>query len=172
MRSLRKVEATLLCTALMLGASTARASLVSYDFGGAIDFGTLAGQAYGGSLTYDAAVLSGVAAESLSLRSLNFRFLGQDLGPADGAADPTAEFQDGVFLGLSYTVAGFDPAFSFIAGSSDASDAYFAYTPSSGVAGFGSVTYTPTAVPVPAAAWLLVSGAPMLAAVGRRRFKA
>ena len=69
-----------------------------------------------------------------------------------------ADFENAMFLGISYTVNAFDPAFSLNAGFVDTSDAYFSYTPIHGIAGYGSVTFTPKPVPLPPSLWLVLGG--------------
>ena len=170
MSRLSTVRAATLGFALLFGASSVQASVVTYLLSGTTDSGDLTGQSYTGQFSFDDASLSGFAFESVALSTLSFTFQSTSFGLGNAAWTPTADFQDGQFLGVSYTVSAFDPEFSLISGSLDASDAYFAYTPSAGLTGYGSVTYTLAApVPVPGAIWLMVSALPAVGAFVRRR---
>ncbi len=163
-------RSAVLGTALFLAASAAEAGLVTYGFTGAVDSGALLGETYSGQASFDDAGLTGSGSESLAVSTLTFSFLGNTFTEASGTGTPTADFLDGVFLGLSYEVTAFDPDFSLISGSSDTSDAYFAYTPVTVTdpAGFGSLAYAAStgAAPEPATLALLMGG---LALLGHRR---
>jgi hypothetical protein len=161
----RVLRATLVAGVTLFAAAFAQASTVDYVFNGTADSGSLIGESYSGSFSFDDTGLLLTGSESAALQSLSLRFLATDFDLASSAS-ATADFQDGVFLGLSYTVDAFDPSFSLVSGLADTADAYFAYTPAVGAAGFGSVSYS--VVPVPAGLALLPGGWAVLAGFRRR----
>jgi hypothetical protein len=118
------------------------AAIVGYDFSGTIDSGSLVGETYSGSLSFDNFSLTGFGFEELSVANVQFDFLGFTYTASEALAPPTVEFLDGSFLGLSFSVDSFDPSFSLTPGFFDVSEAFFAYSPTSGDAGFGDVQYT------------------------------
>lgn len=133
----------------------AEAAVTDYSFNGAIDSGSLFGTAYDGNFSFDNAALTQTGIESIALSSFTLHFLSSTYSRADADVPATADFMDGLFLGVSYTYSNGDPAFSLISASGTGLPddvAYFAYTPLSGEAGFGSLTLT--SVPLPAASWL------------------
>lgn len=157
-RPIQTLRGTALALALFLSASASEAGVIHYTFSGSVDFGALLGESYSGTFSFDDAGLTGTGSESLPLLGLSFGFHSGSFDENSGSGTPTVDFLDGVFLGLSYDVTGFDPDFSFVSGSLDTSDAYFAYTPDNGTdpAGFGSLVYSP--VPVPGTLALLAVG--------------
>jgi len=161
---LPRLRTALIGGACIFAAAAAEASTITFVFDGTTDSGSLAGESYSGNFGFDDSGLTLSGFESVPVQSLAFSFLATDFGLDSASA--SADFQDGVFLGLSYTVAEFDPRFSLIAGLADSSDAYLAYTPSTGSAGFGSVRYT--VVPLPAGLVLLPGGLALLASFRRR----
>jgi hypothetical protein len=162
--------AALLGCALLCDANSTQASMVYYDFNGAIDYGSLVGETYAGHFSFNDAGLAHTGFESVTLKSLSFNFLASNFGLANAAATATADFQDCTFLGVSYTVNTSNPTFSLYSGSLDTSDAGFAYTPSSGVAGYGSVTFTAT-VPEPEKYAMMLLGAAMVSFQIKRKQK-
>lgn len=176
LKQTRYLVAAATCGALLLTASSVQASLLSYTFTGTADSGSLNGQILSGEFTFNDAGLSSSGFASLSLSSLSLNFNASDFTLADADADSvtSVDFMDGVFLGLSYTVSGFDPSFSLVSGLFDSSDAYFAYTPTAlTAAGFGSLTYTQqsSVIPAPGALWLFGSALPGLAVLLRKQRK-
>ncbi len=133
---------------LLLAAAAAlltTAAHADYQFSGAIDAGPQTGQAFTGSFDYDASGLTSSGFESLSLTAFSMDFLAMHFS-LNAAA--TADFQDGVFLGLSYTTsdAGFD--LNMVSGSMDTTDAYLYYNPVNG--NLSSGNYQVTRLPEPA----------------------
>jgi hypothetical protein len=119
------------------------AATVNYSLAGTIDSGSLVGETYSGSFSFDNSPLTGLGFEDLLVSSVQFNFLGLTYTASEAIAPPTVQFLDGNFLGLSFSVDSFDPSFSLIPGFFDVSEAFFAYSPTNGEAGFGDVRYTP-----------------------------
>ena len=163
------LNAALLATVLCIGAGSAQAATVNYTFHGAVDYGALLGQTYSGNFNFDDAALLGSGEEFLPVNTLNFSFLGSTFNQTSGSAAPEAAFLDGVFRGLSFNVSTFTPAFAVIPGFVTAADSYFAYDNGAGSAGFGSVAYTTSAVPLPAAWSMMLIGLGLLGRVARGR---
>lgn len=159
--------AACLCWMLMI-APTAEAALVGYDFNGTIDSGSLLGESYSGSFAYDNASLTNSGLESINLSSLTFNFLSTAFDLTHAEFTPTADFLDGLFLGVSYAVSAFAPEFALVSSSGLPGDApYLAYQTLSGDAGFGS--FNIAAVPLPASAWLFASGLGWMVSARRRK---
>jgi hypothetical protein len=155
-------KSAMVCGLLFFMTSSAQAALIGYSFTGTLDSGLYSGETYNGQFIFDDTSLS------LSSFALNFHNTSFNAGNAD--TTPTVDFQHGTFLGLSYTNSSFDPGFSLVSGFADSSSAYFAYTPTNGIAGFGSLSFTNlTAVPVPAAIWLFSSAMAGFGAINRRK---
>lgn len=158
--------------AALLGAmAPAQAAIQTWNFNGTLDSGVFNGETFAGSLSFDDAGLSGIDEEWINLGSLSMTFLGQGYGLADAPvlAAPAAHFLNGAFLGASYVVEGSDPRFALIAGFSNIDEAYFAYDPSSGNAGAGSIAYTLAPVPEPSGGAMLLAGFALLGLMARRR---
>ncbi|MBU1192262.1 MAG: VPLPA-CTERM sorting domain-containing protein [Gammaproteobacteria bacterium] len=151
--------------ALCLCSGALNAATVPYSFDVDVDSGPRNGNLYSGDFSYDDATLTGFGEEYVALDSFNFSFESNALTLVD---DTFAEavFYDGDFLGISYNAATTDFSVSFIPGFFDLSEAYFAYD-LAGDAGFGTLNVT--AVPVPAALPLLLSGLGLFGLQRRRR---
>ncbi len=129
----------LLTTGLALGVGLAqpaplKAAVVAYTFDILIDSGPLQPNSYSGSFAYDT--------NTFNLTSFSFNFEGTQYDETDDP-DASAVFDNGVFLGLEYSVGSF-PQFSFVPGFFDASDASFTYDLDAAAArgGAGFLTYT------------------------------
>ena len=133
--------------------SPAQAAVQTYTFSGAIDSGSLLGESYSGNFSFDNAALTGTGAEWLTVDSLAMTFMGSNYTQADVATGAAVEvgYYDGAFLGLSYSVDDAAYPFTFVTGSYDASDAFFAYDN-----GAGNVVYAP--VPEPREWMLMLAG--------------
>lgn len=141
-----KTAVTVSLFALLMMSSMAQAAMVRYSIDGVLDSGALQGETYSGFLRFDTASLTYTGAESVNLAEFSLAFLANtfDISSADFA--PTAEFLDGKFLGVSYSVSAFDPQFALVASSGlgGVSDKpYFAYTTLLGDSGFGSLELVP-----------------------------
>lgn len=150
-----KLKHTLITAALglMVAAPAAQAAIQSWNFSGAVDSGSLLGETYSGSFSFDDATLTGMDAEWLAVANLSMTFNGSAYTQVDVVAGAAVEvgYQDGEFLGLSYSVDAVANPFTFVAGSNDASDALFAYDN-----GAGNVIYA--SVPEPKDWMLLLAG--------------
>ncbi|BCL34748.1 PEP-CTERM sorting domain-containing protein [Nostoc sp. MS1] len=125
--------------------NSSQAATINYNFQVAIDSGSLSGNNYTGSFSYDDASLTGIGDEFIDVTNVAFNFQGSDYTVAN---NPQVAFSNGQFLGLSYSP---EPFFSFIPGNFDLSEAYFSYSFGFLNSGFGDVTYTlqNTSVPEP-----------------------
>jgi hypothetical protein len=149
-KSLAAVSFGLLFAAI----APAQAAVQNYTFSGTIDAGSLLGESYAGSFSFDDAALTGAGAEWLAVDSLSMNFMGGNFTQDDAVAPSIAEvgYYDGAFLGLSFSVDAAANPFTFVTGSVDTSDAFFATDSSS-----GSLTYA-AAVPEPRDWMLMLAG--------------
>lgn len=147
----RLTAAAALTAGLSLGALAAP---VSQTFAGLIDAGPLLNETFTGFFSYDDAGLSASGFESVALSSFGLDFLGASHGLN---ATASADFQDGVFLGLSYLDGTPDWSLSFTSGSFDSSDAYLHYSLTGGVESSGAYTVKDAASAVPEPASLALS---------------
>lgn len=121
----------------------AQAATVIYNLTGTIEEGLLEGESFSGTFSFDDASLEGSDYEIFKISDLKFNFLGSTFTAADAEpdSDPTVEFSDGNFLGLTFSVPTLNAELYLVPGSSDATDAIFAYIGTED-AGFGSIEYT------------------------------
>ncbi len=162
-----KFRPHLIAAAALIAASAAHAD--SFNFSGTIDAGPLAGQTFAGSYTFAPALVTGSSFEQIELSafSLNFNSVTYTLN-----ASATADYADGVFLGLSYSFSDSSHQLSMISGSFDASDAFLNYQPllaGSPVPTASSGMYSVTAVPEPETYALMLGGLGLVGWMARRR---
>lgn len=143
----------------------AQAAVQTYTFSGSIDAGSLLGESYAGSLSFDDAALTGAGAEWLAVDRLSMNFMGSNFTQDDAVAPSIAEvgYYDGTFLGLSFSVDSAAYPFTFVTGSYDTSDAFFTTDSSS-----GSLTYA-AAVPEPRDWMLMLAGLGLVGFAAARR---
>jgi hypothetical protein len=166
----KTVKSAMVCGLLFFITSSAQAALTGYSYTGTLDSGLFVGEAFNGQFTFDDAGLASSGFQSLSLSSFALNFHNSSFNAGNADFTPTVDFQDGTFLGLSYTNSLFDPSFSLVSGFASSLDAYFAYTPINGSSGSGSLNFTSlTAVPLPAAVWLFGSVLAGFGAINRRK---
>lgn len=151
--------------ALLLGTASAHAD--SFTFSGSISAGPELGQSFNGSYSFDLTGLLGSGFEQLSLSSFQLSFLSTSYTLNSTA---TADYQDGVFLGLSYNFEDASKTLAMTSGSLDASDAFLHYAPVNGIESSGSYTVATTpAVPEPSSWLMSLAGIAALGFVARRR---
>jgi hypothetical protein len=120
----------------LASANPSHAATVDYNFDVTIDSGSLVSNSYKGSFSYDD-VTNAVFAFVFNFDGVNY----------DQTYDPSASVSQvgGNFLGLvfSYDGSPSGPTFSFVPGTLDVSEAFFAYDTNitSQPAGFGSILY-------------------------------
>lgn len=156
-----------LIAAILFAAIPAEAAVQQYSFNGALDSGFYNGASFSGSFSFDDAGLTGTGLELVNLSSLNLHFLNTLFSQADAVVSPDVAFQDGVLLGLEWSVEQPQLKFTFVAGFADATDAFIAYDTPLGFSGAGSVTYTP--VPEPEAYAMMLAGLGLMGFTARRR---
>ena len=163
---MKKLIRSTALAALLIGALPA-AQAATYSFSGMMDSGSLLGASLTGSLSFDNLGLTGNGFELFNLSDLSISFAGQTYTLANADVAPDVSYQDGVFLGLSYSASALAPQLAFIAGSFSADDAFVAYT-MNGLDGAGSISYT-AAVPEPESYAMLLAGLGLMGLIARRR---
>ncbi|QLE55436.1 PEP-CTERM sorting domain-containing protein [Nostoc sp. TCL26-01] len=141
-RSFTLVSASFALSFASTGFNLAQAATVNYTFQTSIDSGSLLGNTYSGSLSYDDSSLVGSGSEFIDVSAVSFDFQGVNYTTAN---NPTVAFIDGNFLGLNFSPV---PLFSFIA-NPDFAEAYFTYDLGNGNAGTGNVVYTLESTSIP-----------------------
>lgn len=159
---------TVLALTLLAGIPAAQAAIQNYSFNGTLESGSLIGQAYSGSFSFDDAGLTGTGSEWLAVSSLSMNLNSATYTLADAAAPAEVAYFDGSFLGLSYSNLVGDPLFSLVAGTTALGEAFIAYDPAAGISGTGSVSYMQP-VPEPETYAMLLAGLGLLGIIGRRR---
>ena len=131
------VTASTVISFAVVNTNSVNAVSITYDFEVTIDSGSLDGQIFPGSFTFENSSLLGSGEEFLSVSDLSFTFQGVSYTEADS---PEAAFLDSDFLGLNFSP---DPSFSFIPGFFDLEEAFFTYDFQTGAddAGAGDISY-------------------------------
>lgn len=162
----------LFCTLLVM-TPISEAALINYNFNGTIDSGAFLGEIYDGSFSFENAGLTNTGSESVALSSFAINFHAATYQLADADFPSTADFLDGLFLGVSYSRNGFEPSFALVsaAGLGLPDDLpYFSYNRVPGDSGLGSLNFTNvSSVPLPGAVWLFGSGLAALMTSRRRK---
>ena len=123
-----------------------QAANITYNFQGVITSGSLTGS-YSGSASFDDGAITGVDFESTPLSNISFNLLGHSFNLASADAPPVANYFDGTFIGIDYSVTStnaFFPIanFALTSGLFNLSEAAFTYTTRLGIAGQGSLTFS------------------------------
>lgn len=151
----------------LLFSGAAQAAVQTYSFNGTVESGSLLGESYSGTFSYDDATLMGSGEEWLAIDNLDMSFMSGNHTEADAATPAEVGFLDGVFLGLSYSVDAAANPFSFIAGTADDSDAFFAYDATlPALSGTGNVVFAP--VPEPGEWMMMLAGLGLVGLMARR----
>ncbi|MDD2725475.1 MAG: hypothetical protein PHH59_15825 [Methylovulum sp.] len=142
-KSLKPAYTASVFATLMLMMPNAQAANVNYTFNGTVDSGSLLSETFSGSFSYDDLSLTNLGDESINLSTMSFNFLSNSFGLGNADVAATADFLNGVFLGVNFSVSSFDPAFALISGYGTGflDDAAFAYDTQSGDAGYGSINF-------------------------------
>lgn len=154
----------LIAACALLAAAAHAANAATVNFQGALDAGPLAGTSFSGHYSYDDSQVTGAGFEQVALSAFSLSFLGDTFTLKPAAS---ADFDSGVFLGLSYTDSRTGYTLSLTSGSLDASDAFLHHRPTVGVESSGG--YTVSAVPEPGTYALLITGLCSLSLLARRR---
>ncbi|MFN7557632.1 PEP-CTERM sorting domain-containing protein, partial [Microcystis sp.] len=96
---------------------------------------------------FDDGAITGVDFESTPLSNISFNLLGHSFNLASADVPPVANYFDGTFLGIDYSVTStnaFFPIanFALTSGLFNLSEAAFTYSPRLGIAGQGSLTFS------------------------------
>jgi len=168
LENFKLIAATILLAGLPLGA---QASTVSYDFTAAATSGPLAGDAASGSLSFDDSLLAVPNtnyAQAGLLTNLSFTWDGTTF---NASTANTGQISSGAAGQLALLAFGDNcSASGCIASSADANDWFISYSSANQSGRFvyadgagsyvsSDVTFSPIPTPLPASAWLLLSGA-------------
>lgn len=146
--------ATTAASLTTIAVNQVNAATITYDLEVNNLDGSLSGDSFTGSFSFDDDSLLGSGDDFISIDNLSFDFLGTTYTENDdnSAFGAEAAFFNGEFLGLSYST---DVSFSFVPGFFSLSDSFFAYDLGSGDVGTGDLVYNlqstnPNPVPEPA----------------------
>ncbi|MCA2554879.1 MAG: PEP-CTERM sorting domain-containing protein [Microcystis sp. M04BS1] len=132
-------------TYFAVNVNSLQAANITYNFQGVITSGSLNGT-YSGSASFDDAGITGIDFESTPLTNISFNLLDHSFNLASADAPPVANYFDGTFIGIDYSVTStnaFFPIANFALTSGfNLSEAAFTYTPRLGAGGQGSLTFS------------------------------
>lgn len=148
---------------LAIAAPAAQAAIQTWNFSGTVESGSLLGQTYAGVFSFDDAGLTNTGSEYLAVTSLNMAFNSTIYTLADELALTEAAFENGDFLGMTFSA----DNFTFIPGlGGTINDAYLALDD-----GTANVIYAP--VPEPRDWMLMMAGIGLVGLmVGRNKRRA
>lgn len=160
---------TALAALLLASVPATEAAVLNFTVNGTLDSGFYTGATYSGYFSFDDAGLTNSGTEWLPVSNLSLDLLGTTYDETDADVGSVAEvgYQDGAFLGLSFSVSSADPQFSLIPGTVDSSDAYLGYDTTQGLSGAGSIGFTQ--VPEPETLSLMLAGLAVATFRTRRR---
>lgn len=165
------VRTTALATLLLAAFPAAQAATQSYNFNGTIETGawSYSGESFAGNFSFDDAALLGSGLEIVGLTGLSWNLHGNVYNLTTADAAPDVSYQDGHFLGLSYSSSpSTGPQVTLVAGSADSSGAFLtSYTPANVFGGNASIVYLP--VPEPESYAMLLAGLGLIGLIARRR---
>lgn len=149
----------------------------SYTFTGEIDSGFYINELFSGSFSFDNSTLTSSGTEYVNVSALSLNLLNTSFSETNFIGDfPAVAFNDGVFSGLEWSFDSVNPniGYSFISGSFDATDAFFAYDvfgvngPVAGQSGTGIINYSVAAIPEPETYAMFLAGLGLLGFMSRR----
>lgn len=118
----------------------AMAATINYDITVNNLDGSLVGNEFTGTFSFDDTAFSGSGSELLPVSDLSFEFQGTTFTEDDDISfNPEVEFFDGELLGLGYST---NVEFSFVPGFFSLSESFFSYDFGDGDAGAGDIIYT------------------------------
>jgi hypothetical protein len=167
----------LVIAALFSSALPAQAAVHRYTFTGEIDSGHYINEVFSGSFSFDNSALTSTGTEYIDVSALSLNLLNTSFSQANFVGDfPAVAFNDGEFSGLAWSFDSINPniGYSFIPGSIDANDAYFAYEvfgfngPIAGLSGTGIINYSVAAIPEPESYAMFLAGLGLLGFMSRR----
>lgn len=165
---MQKMLRNTLMAALLAAALPAQAEIQHWDYNGSFDSGAYINESFSGHFSFDDAALTLIGEEWITLSTLSLSVLGQQYGALHLSVPAEVLFYDGTMLGLSATFNQVPPQFTLVAGFSDPSESFLAYTPTNGFEGAGSIAFT-AAVPEPETYGMLLAGLGMIGYMTRRR---